>query len=202
MDELPRLLDDLRRLRTGVGRFVLGITGPPGAGKSHLAEEIGHRLGAPVAPMDGFHRANEDLAAAGLLALKGVPESFDAAGFVAKLRELRSEPPRDVPWPTYDRARQEVVPNGALIHAADGFVVVEGNYLLLDAPPWNAVRSLLDRVWYLDVPEAVLRPRLLQRHLRDRSRADAARKVASTDLPNAVLIATSRHRADLVISDS
>jgi pantothenate kinase len=200
--EIPTLIADVRNRLTEGRRFVLGITGPPGAGKSRLAGEIERQLGAPVAPMDGFHRSNDDLAAAGLLALKGVPDSFDASGFVAQLRELCTSPPLDVRWPTYDRASQEVVPNGVLVRASDRLVVVEGNYLLLDTPPWHEVKPLLDLIWYLDVAQTVLRPRLLERHGRDRPPADAARKVASTDLPNAALVAASRQRADLIIIDA
>ncbi len=155
----------VRRVAASGGRFVLGIAGPPGAGKSTAAAAVVRHaaasLAAVVAPMDGFHRSNEDLALAGLLDLKGIPESFDGAGFAAHLAALRVDPPAPVAWPTYDRAAQAVVPGGTTIEPEDQLVVVEGNYLLLDAPPWHRIRPLLDEVWYLDVPIDVLHPRLL-----------------------------------------
>jgi hypothetical protein len=59
---------------------------------------------------------------------------------------------------------------------------------------------MLDVVWYLDVPVAVLEPRLLERQSADRSPEAAARKVASTDLPNAVLVAATKPFADVVLT--
>lgn len=155
-------------------------------------------LGCIVAPMDGFHRDNAELAAMGLLELKGVPATFDAEAFVDRVRLLRTSTAA-VPWPTYDRAREEVVPEGAQISPEQRLVVVEGNYLLLVDPPWNEVQPLLDEVWYLDVPEEVLEPRLLSRQARHRDAAGARRKVDSTDLPNARIVAATKIRADVVL---
>jgi pantothenate kinase len=148
--------------------------------------------------MDGFHRSDAELADLGLLALKGVPDSFDATGFLDKLADVRTG--EDVVWPTFDRRREVVVPDGRLIDAATRLVVVEGNYLLLDASPWDRVRGHLDTVWYLDVPEDVLIPRLRVRHERRRTPEDAWAKVRSTDLPNAALVADTRSRADVIIA--
>src|SRR5688500_12263165 len=42
-------------------RVILGITGPPGAGKTRLAEEIVSTFDAVHVPMDGFHLADVEL---------------------------------------------------------------------------------------------------------------------------------------------
>ena len=70
-------------------RFLLGVTGPPAAGKSTfaalLAAALNEKMGegfAVVVPMDRFHLPNEELKERGLGALKGVPQTFDAQGFV------------------------------------------------------------------------------------------------------------------------
>src|SRR5579863_3529714 len=62
-------------------RFILGITGPPGAGKSTYAAWLGEQLGpnAIVVPMDGFHMSNTALDAAGLRSRKGAPDTYDVA---------------------------------------------------------------------------------------------------------------------------
>src|SRR5580765_5977635 len=87
------------------GRFLRGLTGPPGAGKSTIAAliEAGaneQRRGdfAVVAPMDGFHRSNEELAECGLLGVKGAPETFDVDAFVQAVERLRADPARTIPW--------------------------------------------------------------------------------------------------------
>ena len=79
-------------------------------------------------------------------------------------------------------------------------MLFRSNYLLLDEGPWKDVRGLLDEAWFVDVPDAVLVPRLLERFLAGgRSRGEAEAKIAESDLRNAALVRTTRDRADLVL---
>jgi pantothenate kinase len=82
-------------------------------------------------------------------------------------------------------------------------IVVEGNYLLHDEPPWDRVRPLLDEAWYVDAPRGEIAQRLLERHVKTgRSREDAEKKIASTDIPNLEIIERTRARADRIIEPS
>jgi len=198
------------RLLTAVdaqpGRFLLGITGPPGAGKSTLAHAVAasvlderERI-ALVAPLDGFHLSNETLESLGLLSLKGAPQTFDASAFVGYLRLLRDEPGATVLWPDFDRSAERTVPDAISIDALTRLLITEGNYLLLEQPPWHEVRELLDQVWYLDVPADILRRRLIERAMAyGRSEDEAVRHVDESDLRNAELVARAKHLADLTI---
>ncbi|MFD4328281.1 nucleoside/nucleotide kinase family protein [Nocardioides sp. NPDC058538] len=199
-DRLLRLAEQLSD-KAGA-RFVLGIVGPPGGGKSTLAERLRDVLNeagnvAVVAPMDGFHRSNAELDAMGARGRKGEPDTFDAERYVEALRQVRGR--ERVEWPTFSRVTDEPVPGGVVIED-EPIVITEGNYLLLDEGPWKNVRGLVDEVWFVDVPDAVLVPRLLERFLAGgRSREEAEAKIADSDLRNAALVRATRDRADLVL---
>lgn len=152
--------------------------------------------------MDGFHLPSAALHRAGMLARKGHPDTFDVAGFLARLARLRHSPVGvSVPWPAYDRQLHDPVPD-AIVFDEHRVVLVEGNYLLLDRPGWREVRTLLDQVWYLDADDSLLEQRLLQRHRNGGKSAErAAAMCADSDLPNARLIAGTRSRAELVLRE-
>ena len=191
------------------GRYILGIAGPPTAGKSTLAKNLSdaitfaHGIGAEIAPMDGFHRTSAELDAVGARHRKGQPDTFDVAGFVAQLKLLRDAPLGErVPWPIYDRDLHDPVPD-AIAFADQQIAVVEGNYLLLDQPGWVEVRSQLDEVWYLDAEDAVIEQRLTDRHLLGGKTIEQAHtKITDSDMPNARLIAHTRGRAEMVLCET
>lgn len=182
-------------------RHVLGITGPPGAGKSTLAEAICAELGssAVCVPMDGFHMPNEDLERLGLADRKGAPETFDAAGFVAMLRRLHDGPNETAYAPAFRRDLDVAVQNAIIVPADVPLVVTEGNYLLLDEGPWADVRALLDEAWYLR-SDAERVERLIRRHAEFGKSPDEAREwVYRSDEPNARVVEQTERHADVVI---
>jgi len=186
------------------GRKLLGLTGPPGGGKSTLAQALLEALPgrAIVVPMDGFHLANAELARLGRADRKGAPDTFDSAGYVALLQRLKAQRAGEVVYaPEFHRDIEEAVAGAIAVPSQVPLVITEGNYLLLDDGPWRDVRPLLDEVWYVDVDDALRRERLVQRHMRFGRSLEAARDwVASTDEPNARRIALTRERADLLLT--
>ncbi len=184
----------------GCDRFLLGIAGPPGSGKSTVAHELGAQLGAPVVPMDGFHLSNELLAACGNLDVKGAPETFAASDFVELVRRLR-QPTRMVSCPVFDRAADQPVADQIQVVPDDVVVIIEGNYLLLDEPPWSSLPNLFDSIVYLDVPAELRLQRLVDRHVQfGRTSAGAEEFVYRSDARNSALVEASRERADLVVA--
>lgn len=180
-------------------RVVLGVAGPPGAGKSTVAAAVVHALGpaaAVLVPMDGFHLAGAALRRLGRAERKGAPDTFDRAGFVALLARLR-DASRETVWaPEFRREIEEPVAGAIAVDPAVPLVVTEGNYLLL----WAEVRPLLDECWWAAVPDPVRLERLTDRHVAYGKEAAAARAWAEgPDEANARLVAPGRVLADLVV---
>ena len=182
-------------------RRLLGIAGPPGAGKSTLAASLVRTTpDAVLVPLDGFHLADATLDDFGLRGRKGAPETFDAWGYAALLRRLREAPPETVYAPGFERDLEQPLAGAVAVPASTGLVVTEGNYLLLDRPEWRAARALLDEVWFVTLDPAVRRQRLVARHVAfGKTPAEAERWVEQVDEPNARLVEAHRDGADRVI---
>jgi pantothenate kinase len=193
------------RARAGHPVRVLGLTGPPGTGKSTIAAELANALPeaglavAGMAPMDGFHMSNALLAARGLANHKGAPDTFDVGGYVALLGRVRRAD-GVVLAPDYRRDLHEPVA-ASLPVEVDGVVITEGNYLGLELPGWADVRGLIDLLVYIDTPFEELVSRLIDRHVSfGRDRSDAAHWVRTVDAANMTLVERTKARADLIVS--
>ncbi|MER6775741.1 MULTISPECIES: nucleoside/nucleotide kinase family protein [unclassified Streptomyces] len=201
--EFTELEERARALAASGARRILGITGPPGAGKSTLAARLAQALGperAVVVPMDGFHLAQAELERLGRADRKGAPDTFDAAGYAALLARLRTPAAAAVYAPAFDRSLEEPVAGSIPVAPSVRLVITEGNYLLYGAGEWAEVRALLDEVWFLAPDDALRVRRLVDRHVRHgKAPAHAEEWVARSDEANARLIASGRTRADLVV---
>jgi pantothenate kinase len=197
---VPDLLARARRLAEPGRRRILGIAGPPGSGKSTLAADVAGAVGAVYVPMDGFHLAQAELVRLGRADRKGAPDTFDVGGYVALLRRLRAADEDVVYAPAFDRHLEEAVAGAIPVPREAALVVTEGNYLLVGAGPWAAVRGLLDEAWYLDLDPEVRRGGLVARHAAHGRTAEEARRWAhGSDERNALLVAASAGRADVRI---
>src|SRR5258705_2889203 len=118
------------------GRSVVGICGPPAAGKSTLSSALSDALNvhdglsSVSVPMDGFHLSNVELERLGLTDRKGAPETFDAAGVVHLLPRLRAG--EDLVYaPSYSRALDGSIGGVMPLPARAPGVAVGGEYMLL-----------------------------------------------------------------------
>jgi pantothenate kinase len=198
MTDFTELLAEARQLSEAGRRRILGVTGPPGAGKSTLAQRLVTALGpdrAVLVGMDGFHISDAELRRTGLRDRKGAPDTFDRAGYAALLHRLRREA-GTVYAPAFDRAIEDSIAAAVAVPAAVPLVITEGNYLLL----WPEIRPLLDAVWYLDPPPIARRDALIARHVSfGKTPTQAESWVLTADERNAEAIAAGRDQADRVL---
>ena len=204
VDALVRLI----ATRDGAARSIVAIVGAPGSGKSTLTAELERRLeafqsgSAAVLPMDGYHYDDAVLNARGLRSRKGAPETFDVGGLLHMLERLKRDDEDSIAVPVFDRALEISRAGARLIPRAVRRILVEGNYLLLDAPPWSSLRGMFDITVAVVVPEPVLRARLVERWRGFGIAPDEIdRKVEGNDLPNGRLVATGSIAADFTIEN-
>lgn len=200
MDPTPyaELARRIARWATAIRRrpYVVAVTGGVAAGKSTIAGLLRAEasrngplpLDVAVVSTDGFLLPNAELARRGMLERKGFPESYDRAGLVRFLVELRSGSPV-VTAPTYSHERYDVVPGvRQRVERAD-VVVLEGLHLVPE-PTLGRVGTgplgpgtvdggligagLVDLTVFVDAAEADARQWFLDRvsELRVRARSD------------------------------
>ncbi len=198
------IVDAIQRRAGDARRFLVGLAGPPAAGKSTLAEVLRDGLiargeTAEILPMDGFHMDNGILAARGLLQRKGVPESFDGRGFIDIVTALKRGD-GEVLVPVFDRSRELAVNAARAIPHETRFILAEGNYLLFKDAPWDRLAGVFDFTIFVGPPYQVLEERLRQRWMGYALPEDQIHwKLYGNDLPNGKRILENSRPADLTI---
>ncbi len=200
--------NEILKRASGKKRFMAAVVGAPASGKTTLAEQTCTHLNrskagtAAVVPMDGYHLDNCVLDKLGLRARKGAPETFDAHGFGAMLARLRMAE-RDVAIPVFDRSADLARACAEIVSKDTSIILVEGNYLLLNAEPWKHCEKLFDFTIFLEVPEEVLFERLINRWTGyGHSVEEARQRALANDIPNARLVSSHSLMADMIVENS
>ena len=206
MPDVNTFVEAIRAKASGFSRFMVAIAGAPASGKSTLAERLRDALiasgeSAIVVPMDGFHYDDAILNARGHRPRKGAPHTFDAAGFEVLLKRIRTGE-SNIAIPVFDRSMELARAGADIVDDKAKFIIVEGNYLLLNLEPWNRLRPLFDLTIYLKVPLEELEQRLVNRWLSLGFDMDYARNwIASNDILNIREVISNSATADLVVED-
>ena len=186
------ILENISSLKPKENRVLIAIAGPPGSGKSTVGELLTDLMNknlmkTSLVPMDGFHMDNKTLEKSNLLERKGAPETFDIDGFLSLIKELRSK--NDIKVPLFDRSADKVIKDAQTISREQDYLVIEGNYLLLDRKFWRDLSKYWDYKIFLTVEETILKSRLIERWLgENHTYTEAEARVMKNDLVNANLV--------------
>lgn len=210
MSRTIHAFDDLLAAALGVPanapRALIALAGPPASGKSTLSPRLARAMteaGRPtqVVPMDGFHLDDRILDARGLRPRKGAPETFDIRGFTRFIADVATG--GEVFYPLFDRTREIAIGQAAVLPDTCRTVIVEGNYLLLDADHWRDLRAFWALSIFLPVAADVLETRLMARW-RDLGHTPetARQKAMGNDIPNGTRVMTALLPADILFTES
>jgi pantothenate kinase len=190
----------------GQHRIVVVLAGPPGSGKSTIGAKVVQRLNATsttpfaaLVPMDGFHLPRSALDQLPnrieAYARRGASWTFDSDGILNLVYDLSNSrfdsSPNIIFAPSFDHALKDPVEGGIRITREIKFVLLEGNYLLLDEEPWCRIEGLVDDSWFVDVEENLARGRIAKRHIKsgiETSWQAAVSRTEGNDLVNGKVI--------------
>jgi pantothenate kinase len=182
---IDKLIDDLfiqyQVVSQEQTRYIVGISGIPGSGKSTVSEQLTSRLNARaqqqglgeitvLVPMDGYHKTRAELDTMEdpkkAHARRGSYWTFNPellVDLIHKLKDYQHFP--DLYAPSFDHKAGDPVEHDIHISKHHLIVIVEGLYLNLTEPsPWNEIPDLLDEGWFIPISMDGSRKRTSQRH--------------------------------------
>jgi pantothenate kinase len=202
IDEALSRIKDLALKHSG--RFIIGIVGKPGAGKSTLTSHLIENLpkdSVSLVPMDGYHLSNLQLKNLGLSDRKGAFNTFDSNGYVSLLKRINTETDQDIYYPVFHREIEESYAADGVVLANTKIVLTEGNYLLFDKAGWEKVAAELTEIWYININDSLRIERLVKRHeFYGKDKESALNWATGTDEINAKIVESTAARADVIIN--
>jgi pantothenate kinase len=194
----------------GVPRYLLGLAGPTGSGKSVIAALFDHFAAQVTLPfrfasvgIDAYHFPNVYLLAhtidgVVMKSFKGRHDTYDVDRLRRALIAFRAG--QHVKFPVYSRALHEPVEDKIQVGESNVVLLLEGLWLLYDSPGWDKVRSLLHHTISIEAHKDDARPLVIKRHVEGgRSTDNASNYYDTVDANNFNLVMQTKQRADEII---
>jgi putative kinase len=194
----------------GTPRYVVGLVGPTGSGKSVIASLFGHFASELRLPfrfasvgIDAYHFTNEYLNAhtvdgAVMKRFKGRYDTYDVARLASALLGFRAG--RNVRFPVYSRAAHDPVEDAIDVAEENVLLLLEGLWLLHESPEWSRIRPLIDRSIFIEASKDAVRAAVIKRHVEGgRSVDNASRYYDRVDANNFDLVMQTKGRADEIV---
>jgi putative kinase len=194
----------------GVPRYIVGLVGPTGSGKSVIAslfDDFASQLALPFRfaslGIDAYHFPNAYLNAhtidgAVMKTFKGRYDTYDAAKLARSLIAFRAG--QTIRFPVYSRAAHDPVEDMIDLSEENVLLLLEGLWLLHESPEWEQVRSLIDHSIFIEASKDEVRPAVIKRHVEGgRSVDDASNYYGTVDANNFDLIMKTKGRAHEII---
>ncbi|EMG47346.1 hypothetical protein SBY92_002848 [Candida maltosa Xu316] len=203
---------ELKKKTQPQSRYLISLAGVPGAGKTTFSNKISEKLSKlakiVVLPQDGFHLYRSELQQMTnpeeAVRRRGAPFTFNPKAFLALVSQLPDRSVR-LEAPSFDHKLKDPKENDIIIDTDVEIVIVEGNYVSLKDEYWNEIGNFMDDTWFISTPEALVRERIIRRHIDAGIAAneqEAIERADGSDMVNAhYIIANSEPTNVLILSD-
>ncbi len=196
-------------------RFIVAIAGPPGSGKSIFTTVLAKTIDilnkgeiSVCIGLDGWHYSNEYLDTKTIIhngeptvlrKIKGSSETFDVAAALQTIMAIKEG--KEIDFPIYSRQLHEPIASGGTVRKRQQIILIEGNYLLLDDPPWDKFKDLFNTAIFLEVDPAGILSGLKERHLRGGKTIEFTEShIQNVDLPNILKVLPSIKNAQVIVA--
>lgn len=102
---------------------------------------------------------------------RGAAFTFDGENYLKLVEALREPlstssvtPSKTIHAPSFDHAIKDPVADDIPIPPSARILIFEGLYVALSRPPWSEAASLMDEIWFVDVPLPVAEARVAKRN--------------------------------------